>query len=157
VAGEPVEFFSAEWASRVREAIHNGPGPAALEAKLPTYWDWVAGVREGYDGSWLLAAESGTGSRAVLVEWSGGACVDVRLVDDPAAARDEATYAVTATETDWRLLLGGYDPARLVMYRRFRLDQGSVQLFFRLIYFFVECLACVAAVPTAFPEPGAAA
>ena len=38
------------------------------------------------------------------------------------------------------------------MYRKLLLEEGQLLEFFKAIYFFVECLALVAAVPTRFPE-----
>jgi hypothetical protein len=148
-----LDFFSDAWAEAVRAAVDSGPGEVARAAKLPTYWEWVDRARQGYTQSWLLSVRDlptadGVRQRGVLLRWTGGACSEVSVVDGDA----EADYVVSADYADWRELLGGYDPARLVMYRRFLLEHGVVLTFFRRIYFFTESLACVAGVPTTFDQ-----
>ncbi len=52
---------------------------------------------------------------------------------------------------DWKALFEGYDALRTVMYRKLLLEEGDLLEFFKAIYFFVECLALIATVPTSFP------
>ena len=41
------------------------------------------------------------------------------------------------------------------MYRKLLLEEGDLLEFFKAIYFFVECLALIATVPTSFPANSA--
>jgi hypothetical protein len=52
---------------------------------------------------------------------------------------------------DWKALHEGYDAQRTVMYRKIKLEDGDLLEFFKPIYFFVECLAVIAAVPAGYP------
>ena len=52
---------------------------------------------------------------------------------------------------DWKALHDGYDAQRTVMYRKIMLEDGDLLEFFKAIYFFVECLAVIGAVPAAYP------
>jgi hypothetical protein len=40
------------------------------------------------------------------------------------------------------------------MYRKMLLEDGDLLEFFKGIYFFVECLAVIGAVPAGYPAPG---
>ena len=48
---------------------------------------------------------------------------------------------------DWKALHDGYDAQRTVMYRKIILEQGDLLEFFKAIYFFVESLSVIGAVP----------
>ena len=67
--------------------------------------------------------------------------------DDPL----KATYVLAMDYADWRALHEGYDAQRTVMYRKILLEQGDLLEFFKAIYFFVESLSVVGAVPAAYP------
>jgi hypothetical protein len=45
----------------------------------------------------------------------------------------------------------GYDAQRTVMYRKIMLEEGDLLEFFKAIYFFVESLAIIGAVPATYP------
>jgi hypothetical protein len=45
----------------------------------------------------------------------------------------------------------GYDAQRTVMYRKILLEDGELLEFFKAIYFFVECLTVIAALPADYP------
>jgi hypothetical protein len=142
-------FFGPEWAEAVRDAVNRGPSDELRATKLPTYWDWIDGVRAGYDGSWALLdpdrpAELG-GPAHLLLQWEQGRCVRAAIVEPEEAAG--ATYVLAAPHEVWRELLEGGDAGRLLMYRRIRLERGDVLRFFRGIYFVVEALAALARVP----------
>jgi hypothetical protein len=53
--------------------------------------------------------------------------------------------------TDWKALHEGYDAQRTVMYRKVLLEDGDLLQFFTSIYFFVECLSVIGAVPADYP------
>jgi putative sterol carrier protein len=67
----------------------------------------------------------------------------------------EATYVLAADYHDWKALFEGYDALRTVMYRKLLFEDGDLLEFFKAIYFFVECLALIAQVPTSFPANSA--
>jgi hypothetical protein len=54
---------------------------------------------------------------------------------------------------DWHALHQGYDAQRTVMYRKVLLEEGDLLQFFTGIYFFVESLAVIGAVPATYPAP----
>lgn len=151
---EPVagpRFFSAEWAARVAVVVDAGPARETRAEKLDTYWDWIDRVRAGYQGSWALSVRHlpPHGELACLVlEWRDGRCVGARIAD--AQSSESAAFLLSADYTDWQALLGGYDPGRAVMYRKLLLERGTVLDFFRVVYFFIEVLRCVVAVPASF-------
>ena len=145
------EFFSKEWADAVRDALTAGPGEQARAVKLQEYWDFFDWLKSVYPASWALGCRDlpGPGSTAYLfVQWSGGTVTDCRIIgpDDPL----QATYVLGMDYRDWKALHDGYDAQRTVMYRKIMLEQGDLLEFFKAIYFFVESLAVIGAVPAAY-------
>ena len=147
-------FMSSAWAAAVGAALEAGPDDHARAQKLPEYWDFYGLVRSEYQSSWALGvrglpAALGGGVRYLLVAWGANHVTECRVLDEsePVAA----TYALTADYDDWRALINGYDALRTVMYRKLLLDDGPLLEFFKAIYFFVESLALIGAVPTRFP------
>ncbi|RDH80098.1 hypothetical protein DVS77_03650 [Mycolicibacterium moriokaense] len=152
-------FFSQPWADDVRESLNAGPSEEALAGKLPEYWDFYNLIRYTYPSSWALGArnlpaELGGGTQFLVVGWSEGSVTDCRIVDEEEAA--QSTYVLAADYHDWKALFEGYDALRTVMYRKLLLEEGDLLEFFKAIYFFVECLALIATVPTTFPANTAA-
>ncbi len=148
-------FFSPPWADAVRSALDAGPGEEALAGKLPEYWEFYHLVRAAYRSSWALGvrdfpAALGGGTRYLFVSWGDDAVVECRLLDESEPVH--ATYVLAADFHDWKALHQEYDALRTVMYRKLLLEDGQLLEFFKAIYFFVECLALIAAVPTSFPE-----
>lgn len=151
-------FFSPSWADAVRHALDGGPDEEALARKLPEYWDFYHLVRGNYGSSWALGvrglpAELGGGVRYLMVAWGDDRVTECRILDEVEPAT--ATYVLTADYKDWKALHQGYDALRTVMYRKLLLDAGPLLEFFKAIYFFVESLALIAAVPTSFPTVSA--
>lgn len=156
---ERLQFFSGPWAEAVREAINRGPSPETKAAKLPGYWEWVDKAAESFDGSLSLKVtqappETGLEGKCLLLSLQGGRCTAARIVSEQEAAG--ATYRLTSRYADWPRLLAGYDMGRAVMYRMIRLEGGDLLEFFHRIYYFIEALACAAAVPTSLPTETAA-
>lgn len=155
-----MEFFSKEWAGAVADALTAGPGEEARAGKLREYWDFFTFIKSRYPASWALGCRdlpTGTGSAPayLFVQWDGGAVTDCRIVgpDSPL----EATYVLGMDYADWKALHEGYDAQRTVMYRKIRLEEGNLLEFFKSIYFFVECLAVIGAVPAGYPGGSPAA
>jgi hypothetical protein len=148
------EFFSPEWASRVRDALNAGPSAAVRADKLQEYWDLFDFIKSVYPGSWALGcrelpAELGGGPAYLFIQWAGGSVTECRIIgpDEPL----EATYVLAMEYTDWKALHEGYDAQRTVMYRKILLEDGNLLEFFKAIYFFVECLAVIGAIPARYP------
>jgi hypothetical protein len=145
------EFFSKEWADAVRDALTAGPGERARAGKLQEYWDFFAWLKSVYPASWALGCRDlpGAGPAYLFVQWSSGTVTDCRIIgpDDPV----QATYVLGMDYRDWKALHDGYDAQRTVMYRKIMLEQGDLLEFFKAIYFFVESLAVIGAVPAAYP------
>ena len=143
------EFFSQEWAAAVRDALADGPLPQDRAGKLPMYWDFFDKVKAGYEASWALGCRDRPGGPASLyVQWGGGTVTGCRVTgpeDQPAA-----TYVLGMDYADWRALHDGYDPQRTVMYRKILVEQGEILEFFKVIYFFTECLGVIGQVPVDF-------
>jgi hypothetical protein len=150
VTGTP-EFFTPEWAERVRAAVERGPGEDVRATKLDAYWDWIARVRSSYSSSWALGVRdlAGGGPSYLRLGWKDGICAEAAIVgpDDPL----DATYILAADLATWRGLLAGQDPGRIVMYRGLCLEEGDVVRFFRGIYFFVESIAVIGRVRARLP------
>jgi hypothetical protein len=149
------KFFSQEWAEAVREAVVAGPPAEVRAGKLQEYWDFFEMVKSILPASWALGCrdlpvELGKGPAYLFLQWSGGAVTDCRIVgpDDPL----DATYVLTMDYQDWKALHEGYDAQRTVMYRKILLEDGNLLEFFKTIYFFVECLAIIGAVPAHYAE-----
>lgn len=148
------DFFSPEWAAAVRDALTAGPSEPVRAGKLQEYWDLFSRIKSGYPASWALGcrelpAELGGGPAYLFVHWSGGTVTDCRVIgpDEPLAA----TYVLAMDYADWKALHDGYDAQRTVMYRKILLEDGNLLQFFKAIYFFVECLSIIGAVPARYP------
>jgi hypothetical protein len=147
-------FFSKEWADAVRDALTAGPSEQARGEKLQEYWDFFELIKGMYPASWALGCRDlpaglGPGPAYLRVQWAGGAVTDCQIIgpDDPL----EATYVLGMDYADWKALHEGYDAQRTVMYRKILLEDGNLLEFFTSIYFFVECLAVIGAVPADYP------
>jgi hypothetical protein len=150
------KFFSKEWADAVREALAAGPAEHVRAGKLQIYWDFFELIKGLYPASWALVcrdlpAELGDGPAYLFVQWDGGTVTDCRIAgpDGP----PEATYVLGMDYSDWKALHDGYDAQRTVMYRKILLTDGDLLEFFKAIYFFVECLSVIGAVPAHYPAP----
>lgn len=149
-------FFSKQWAGAARDALAAGPSEQARSGKLQVYWDFFEQIKNAYPASWALGchdlpAELGPGPAYLFLQWNGGTVTDCQILgpDDPL----DATYVLDMDYAGWKALHEGYDAQRTVMYRKILLTNGELLEFFKAIYFFVECLAVIAAVPAAYPEP----
>jgi hypothetical protein len=145
------EFFSSEWAEAVRETLTAGPSEQAKASKLQEYWDFFELIKSIYPASWALGCRDlpGVGAAYLFVQWNGGTVTDCRITgpDDPL----QATYVLSMDYRDWKALHDGYDPQRTVMYRKIMLEEGELLEFFKAVYFFVESLAVIGAVPASYP------
>ena len=152
------EFFSKEWADAVRDALTAGPSEQARAIKLQEYWDFFDFLKSVYPASWALGCRDLPGSSGpayLFIQWAGGTVTDCRIIgpDDPPPT---SPAPVTATDVlgmdyrDWKALHEGYDAQRTVMYRKITLEQGDLLEFFKAVYFFVESLAVIGAVPAAY-------
>ena len=147
-------FLSPEWADAVRDALIAGPAEAVRADKLQEYWDLFDFIKSVYPASWALGcrelpAELGGGPAYLFVQWAGGSVTGCRIIgpDEPL----EATYVLAMDYPDWKALHEGYDAQRTVMYRKILLEDGNLLQFFKAIYFFVECLSVIGAVPARYP------
>lgn len=144
-------FFTSEWASAVRGTLTAGPPEQARAGKLQMYWDFFEKIKGGYASSWALECPDLPGGAASLfVAWGGGAVTDCQITAPGDPIR--ATYTLAMDYHDWKALHEGYDAQRTVMYRKILLTEGDLLEFFKAIYFFVECLAVIGAVPARYPE-----
>jgi hypothetical protein len=148
------KFFSKQWADAVGDALAAGPSEQARAGKLQEYWDFFELIKGMYPASWALGcrdrpAELGEGPAYLFVQWAGGSVTSCHIAepDDPL----EATYVLGMDYADWKALHEGYDAQRTVMYRKMMLEDGDLLQFFKAIYFFVESLAVIGAVPAAYP------
>jgi hypothetical protein len=141
------DFFTQEWADAVRDALTAGPDEQARASKLQEYWDFFDWLKSQYPASWALGCRD-LGSY-LFVQWGGGKVADARIIgpDDPL----EASYVLGMGYQDWKALHDGYDAQRTVMYRKMLLEDGDLLEFFKGIYFFVESLAVIGAVPARYP------
>ena len=149
-----LEFFSKEWTEAVGDALTAGPSEEIRASKLQEYWAFFDFIKGGYPASWALGCRDlpagGAGAPAYLfIQWGGGAVTDCRIIgpDNPL----DATYVLGMDYADWKALHEGYDAQRTVMYRKILLEDGDLLEFFKSIYFFVECLAVIGAVPARYP------
>jgi len=145
------DFFSQQWADAVRDVLTAGPSEQAKAGKLQEYWDFFNWIKSVYPASWALGCRdrSGMGAAYLFVQWGGGTVTDCRIIgpDEPV----KASYLLGMDYPDWQALHDGYDAQRTVMYRKIMLEEGDLLEFFKGIYFFVECLALIGAVPAAYP------
>jgi hypothetical protein len=147
------DFFSPSWAASAADALTAGPSEQERAGKLQEYWDFFELIKSMYPASWALGCRelAGLNSTAYLfVQWGGGAVTDCRIIgpDEPL----KATYVLAMDYQDWKALHEGYDAQRTVMYRKIVLEEGDLLEFFKAVYFFVESLAVIGAVPGAYPE-----
>jgi hypothetical protein len=149
------KFFSKEWADAVRAALDAGPDEQARAGKLQMYWDFFELIKGMYPASWALGCrglpeELGGGTAYLFVQWHDGTVSDCQITGPDAPP--EATYVLGMDYPDWLALHQGYDAQRTVMYRKILLTGGDLLEFFKTIYFFVESLAVIGAVPAGYPE-----
>jgi hypothetical protein len=154
------EFFSKEWAEAAGDALTAGPSEETRASKLQEYWGFFDFIKGGYPASWALGCRdlpSGAGAPSYLfVQWGGGAVTDCHVVQEHSIGPDgpspslEATYVLGMDYADWKALHEGYDAQRTVMYRKILLEDGDLLEFFKAIYFFVECLGVIGAVPARY-------
>jgi hypothetical protein len=156
----PPEFFSSEWADAVGGALTAGPSERARAGRLQMYWDFFALVKSAYPASWALGCRDlpgppGDGSgppggpRYLFVQWDAGRVTGCRITGPDATP--QASYVLGMDYAGWKALHEGYDAQRTVMYRRILLEHGDLLEFFKAVYFFVECLAVIGAVPARYP------
>jgi len=161
-------FFTNQWADSVRDALTAGPSAQARAGKLQEYWDFFDRIRDAYQASWALGCRD-LGPAYLFIQWGGGTVTDCHVIgpDDPPPTYSVhgglpppvppgpgpfmATYVLGMDYRDWKALHEGYDAQRTVMYRKILLEDGSLLEFFKGIYFFVECLAVIGAVPADYP------
>jgi hypothetical protein len=148
------EFFSKQWAGAVRDALAAGPPEQARAGQLQEYWDFFELIKGKYPASWALGcrdlpAQPGGGPAYLFVQWCGGAVTDCQIIAPDAPFK--ASYVFGMDYLDWKALHEGYDAQRTVMYRKMLLEDGNLLEFFKGIYFFVECLAVIGAVPASYP------
>ena len=151
-----VKFFSPEWAAAVRSALTAGPSEEVRSGKLQMYWDFFELIKSGYSASWALGCRDlpgpttglGGSPAYLFVQWGGGAVTDCAIIgpDEPLAA----TYVLAMEYAGWKALHEGYDAQRTVMYRKILLEDGDLLEFFKSIYFFVESLAVIGALPATY-------
>jgi hypothetical protein len=141
------EFFSPQWAATVGDALTAGPDERARASKLQKYWDFFDRVKGAYSASWALGCRDQ--DAYLLVQWGDGKVTDARITGPDDAL--EASYILGMDYQDWKALHEGYDAQRTVMYRKMLLEEGDLLEFFKGIYFFVESLAVVGAVPATYP------
>jgi hypothetical protein len=147
-------FFTKEWAGAVRDALAAGPSERARAGKLQMYWDFFELIKGTYQASWALVcrnlpAELGESPAHLFVQWHDGTVADCQIIGP--GGPPEATYVLGMDYQDWKALHEGYDAQRTVMYRKVMLTDGDLLEFFKTIYFFVECLAVIGAVPAGYP------
>ncbi len=147
-------FFSKQWADAVREALTAGPSQQARAEKLQMYWDFFELIKGMYPASWALGcrdlpASLGEGPAYLYVQWGAGTVTDCQIIGPD--ERLEATYVLGMDYAGWKALHEGYDAQRTVMYRKILLEDGDLLEFFKTIYFFVECLTVISAVPAEYP------
>jgi hypothetical protein len=148
------EFFGEQWAEVVRDALTAGPSEQARGGKLPMYWDFFEQVKGAYLASWALRCRDlpaglGQGPASLFVQWDHGTVTGCQVIR--AGRPAEASYVLGMDYADWKALHEGYDAQRTVMYRKMLLEDGDLLEFFKGIYFFVECLAVIGAVPARYP------
>jgi hypothetical protein len=148
------DFFSRRWADAVRDALAAGPSEQARAGKLQEYWDFFESIKGVYPASWALGcrdlpAQPGGGPAYLFVQWGGGTVTDCQVLASDGPPR--ASYVFGMDYLGWKALHEGYGAQRTVMYRKILLEDGNLLEFFKGIYFFVECLAVIGAVPASYP------
>jgi hypothetical protein len=145
------EFFTQEWADAIRDAVNKGPTEEYKADKLEEYWLWIDNARGGFEGDLAFGVRRGDvlADDAVVLTFSGGSCTQATATT--ADKVGETAFFVVGEEDAWRDLMEGYDAGKAVMYRRLLLERGNLLSFFNRVYFFVESLAVIGKVPTAFP------
>ncbi len=141
------QFFTQEWADAVRDALTAGPDEQARAGKLQEYWDFFDWLKSQYPSSWALGCRDL--SSYLVVRWGDGKAIDAQIIGPD--ERLAADYVLGMDYQDWKALHEGYDAQRTVMYRKMLLEDGNLLEFFKGIYFFVESLAVVGAVPATYP------
>jgi hypothetical protein len=141
------QFFTKEWADAVKDALTAGPDAVARASKLQEYWDFFDWLKSQYQASWALGCRDL--SSYLFVQWGGGKATEARIIgpDEPL----KASYVLGMDYQDWKALHDGYDAQRTVMYRKMLLEEGDLLEFFKGIYFFVESVAVIGAVPARYP------
>jgi putative sterol carrier protein len=147
-------FLTEEWAETVRERLDHGPSEETLARKQESYWEWIAATRGVYSHTWALGVQERDGSTSYLhLTWQQGKCAKAGIVapGEPVSA----DFVIVGTRDTWRQFLAGeLDHQRMVVDKQLRLVHGNILIFFRAVFFFIECLAVLEKVPTSFDSKG---
>ena len=143
-------FLSGEWAEAARARLDRGPAEEALARKQDSYWEWIAAIRDSYSNTWALGVQERDGRTSYLhLTWQEGRCVTSEIIapGEPVSA----DFVIVGSRDTWRRFHAGQlNHQRMVVDKQLRLVHGNVLVFFRAVFFFVECLAALELVPTSF-------
>lgn len=135
--------FSPEWLEAFVSHARTAPW-VGREVKLAEYFDAVDRMAADFGPVLGLVSTPvrfrvDAATEAVRVDLEGGRPVRARRV--PADELADVPLVVAGSPDAWRrVLAGGEDVAKAVMYRDLYLWQGDIHVFFRRIYFLVELL-----------------
>lgn len=150
-------FMSPAWADACAAAINAWPPPERKASKLGDFWDWIAMVSPGVNGTLALCVEPPPGGDDALSLVLEEGRVAGASVGPRSEAEEGAAFVLAGSLDAWRDLLGGYDPGKTVMYRRLMLRKGDTLAFFAAAFYWTELLTAIASVPAevsaAVPEP----
>ncbi|GAB3449325.1 hypothetical protein [Actinophytocola sediminis] len=144
------EFLSVPWAEAAREQLDRGPSEETLARKQESYWEWIAATREPYSHTWALGVADEHGDTSYLrLTWQRGKCAKSEIIAPGAPV--SADFVIVGTRETWRRFHAGeLNHQRMVVDKQLRLTHGNILIFFRAVFFFIECLAALQLVPTSF-------
>jgi putative sterol carrier protein len=143
-------FLGDEWAEAVQERLDRGPTEEALARKQESYWEWIGATRGVYSHTWALGVRERDGRTTYLhLTWQEGKCAKSEIIapGEPVSA----DFVIVAAKDTWRRFYAGeLNHQRMVVDKQLRLTHGNILIFFRSVFFFIECLAALEQVPTSF-------
>lgn len=144
------QFLSDSWAEAARDRLDRGPSEETIARKQESYWEWIDATRGPYSHTWALGVADSDGSTSYLhLVWREGVCAEARIIAP--GQEVSADFVIVGTRDTWRRFYAGeLNHQRMVVDKHLRLTHGNILVFFRAVFFFVECLAALELVPTSF-------
>ncbi|MGI8750992.1 MAG: hypothetical protein ACR2MN_01495 [Acidimicrobiales bacterium] len=147
--------MTAGWAAACRQGANSWPEPEYKATKLQDFWDWIAMVRPFVSGVVAFTVReppSGAEGDTLKLVFAEGVVTEASITAR-AEVEPHATFLLAGSLEDWTDLLDGFDPGKMIMYRKLMLEKGETLQFFMAAFFWTELLAAIQTVPTEAPAP----
>ncbi len=143
-------FMTSGWAAACRQSANSWPEPAYKATKLQDFWDWIAMVRPFITGVVAFTVHEAlpdADGDTLALDFAEGVVTGASITTR-AEIESGATFLLGGSREDWTDFLSGFDPGKMIMYRKLLLEKGETLQFFMAAFFWTELLAAMQTVPT---------